>query len=83
MRDETDEQLRARCARMTDAERLREAAVELREMDRRDKKAEYYGEREQAWYYGTRDRLEIILGLEPDALCTGEYDPETDEDDDE
>lgn len=81
--DETLDQLRARCTRMTDAERLQAAAEELRNMDRTDKKAEYWGEREQAWYYGTRDSLEIILGLEPGALDTGEYDPDTDEDEDQ
>lgn len=81
--DEALDQLRARCARMTDAERLQAAAEELRHMDRTDKKAEYWGERETAWYYGTRDSLEIILGLEPDALDTGEYDPDTDEEEDQ
>lgn len=81
MRDESNGQLRARCATMTDAQRLEAAAEELRAMDRDDKRAEHYGERERAWYYGTRERLEIILGLEPGALDTGEYDPDTEDDD--
>jgi hypothetical protein len=70
--------LQARVGGMSPEQRLEAAAEELRSMDRRDKKAEYFGERETAWYYGTRDALEIILGLEPGSLDTGAYDPDTD-----
>ena len=73
MSEETLDQLRERVSRMTDAGRLLAAGHELLEMDRTDKRAEYFGDRETAWYYGVRNRMEIILGLEPGALDSGEY----------